>query len=94
MTIAALRPESIVKNNPAPRSTAPKTTAAVALIRPEMLAVGYAALGDMDEAFAHLDEALEARSAGLIYLAVDPMYDPLKADPRFDELVKKVGLTN
>jgi serine/threonine-protein kinase len=61
-------------------------------IRPEMLAIGYAAIGDLDEAMAQLQRALEARSAGMIYLLVDPMYDPLRDDPRFREMVKKVGL--
>ena len=61
-------------------------------IRPEMLAIGYATLGDIDEAMAQLQLALEARSAGLIYLVVDPMYDPLREDPRFKALVEKVGL--
>ncbi len=61
-------------------------------IRPEILAVGYAAVGEKDEAFAQLEKALEARSAGLVYLVVDPMYDPLRDDPRFRELVERVGL--
>lgn len=62
-------------------------------IRAEIVAAGYAALGEVDLAFEWLDKALEARSAGLIYLAVDPAYDPLHSDPRFSELVGKVGLT-
>lgn len=66
--------------------------AAERYIRSEILAVGFAALGEKDEAFKHLEHALEARSAGLIYLVVDPMYDPLRDDPRFRELVEKVGL--
>ena len=40
-----------------------------------------------------LDEALEARSAGLVYLHLDPGYAPLRSDPRFTTLVKKIGLT-
>jgi hypothetical protein len=62
-------------------------------IRPEVLAVGWAAVGDLDRAFQHLDEALTARSAGLIYLGVDQIYAPLRQDPRFAELVRKVGLS-
>ncbi len=62
-------------------------------IRPEVLAVGYGALGEFDAAFAQLEQALTARSAGLIYLAVDQIYAPLRQDPRFRELVKRVGLT-
>ena len=63
-------------------------------IRPELLAVGFAALGNKGEAFGQLRKALDARSAGLIYLATDPMYDPLRDDPRFAELVGQVGLTS
>jgi serine/threonine-protein kinase len=61
-------------------------------IRPEVLAVGFAALGDTDEAFAQLELALTARSAGLVYLGVDPMYRPLRDDPRFARLMSEVGL--
>ncbi len=61
-------------------------------IRPELLAAGFAALGNKGEAFSQLRKALDARSAGLIYLATDPMYDPLRDDPRFMELVTQVGL--
>ena len=61
-------------------------------VRAEYLAMGHAALGNMDNAFASLERAYEARSAGLIYLHLDPGYDPLRVDPRFDELVKRIGL--
>jgi hypothetical protein len=56
------------------------------------LAMGHAALGDLDRAFASLQRALDAHSAGLIYLHLDPGYGPLRKDPRYDELVRKVGL--
>ncbi|NIN72264.1 MAG: hypothetical protein GTO46_10180 [Gemmatimonadetes bacterium] len=56
------------------------------------MAMGYAALGEHDRAFACLDEALEARSAGLVYLHLDPGYEPLRSDPRFAALVEKLGL--
>jgi hypothetical protein len=61
-------------------------------LRPEVLSVGYAALGEVDAAFAHLERALEAHSAGLVYLAVDPMYKPLRHDARFARMVRAVGL--
>ena len=43
-------------------------------VRSEVLAMGYAAVGDFDKAFASLERAFQARSAGLIYLHVDPGY--------------------
>ena len=50
-----------------------------------------AALGEKDEAFAELNKAFENREFGLLLLKVDPRLDPLRDDPRFQALVKKVG---
>jgi len=61
-------------------------------VRAEVLAMGHAALGAFDEAFACLEQALAARSAGLIYLHLDPGYEPLRGDPRFAALVTRVGV--
>ncbi|CAN5893428.1 adenylate/guanylate cyclase domain-containing protein [soil metagenome] len=61
-------------------------------VRAEFLAAAYGVLGDRDEAFRQLDTALEHRSAGMIYLHLDPMYDSLRDDPRFGALVEKIGL--
>jgi len=61
-------------------------------VRPEFMAMGYAWLGDLDRAFAFLERAFQTRSAGLIFLHVDPGYKPLRGDPRFDQLVKRIGL--
>jgi len=62
-------------------------------IRAEVLAMGYAAAGHLDLAFVSLERAYQARSAGLIYLHVDPGYRPLHQDPRFTALVTRIGLT-
>ena len=48
-------------------------------------------LGEFDEAFAWLEHAYERRES-LADLAVDPGWDPLRSDPRFDELLVRVGL--
>jgi serine/threonine-protein kinase len=61
-------------------------------VRSEVLAMGYAAVGDLEKAFTALERAYEARSAGLIYLHVDPGYYPLRDDPRFAALVNRIGL--
>ena len=61
-------------------------------VRAEVLAMGYAALGNFDRAFACLERAFQTRSAGLIYLHVDPGYEPLREDPRFGQLVQRIGL--
>jgi len=61
-------------------------------IRSEVIAAGHAALGDLDRAFEWLDRAFDARSAGLIYVAVEPAYEPLRGDPRFARLAEQVGV--
>jgi serine/threonine-protein kinase len=61
-------------------------------LRSEILAMGYAAVGDLDRAFDSLERAFQARSAGLIYLHLDPGYAPLRGDPRYADLVGRIGL--
>ncbi|HUM04935.1 MAG TPA: winged helix-turn-helix domain-containing protein [Terriglobales bacterium] len=57
------------------------------------MAIAYAALGDRDQAFHWLDIAIQAREGSLILLKTDPMLDPLRADPRFSTLIKKMSLS-
>ncbi len=61
-------------------------------VRAEAVAMGYAAIGDADRAFLSLERAFQARSAGLILLTIEPGYLPLRKDPRFGELVRRIGL--
>jgi tetratricopeptide (TPR) repeat protein len=49
-------------------------------------------LGDAEEAFAWLGKAYEERSDVLVYLNVEPAFDPLRGDGRFQDLVRRVGL--
>jgi tetratricopeptide (TPR) repeat protein len=62
-------------------------------VRAEIVAMGYAAVGDLDRAFNSLERAYQARSAGLVLLQLDPAYDPLRGDPRYADLVKRIGLS-
>jgi tetratricopeptide (TPR) repeat protein len=61
-------------------------------VSPGELASLYAALGDKEAAFASLNKAYEEHDLQLQFLKVDPSYDPLRDDPRFQELLNKVGL--
>jgi TolB-like protein/Tfp pilus assembly protein PilF len=61
-------------------------------IGPENIAAVYVALGDKDSAFAWLEKAYQARSAYMALLRSDRRWDPIRGDPRFAALVKKVGL--
>jgi len=52
----------------------------------------YARLGDFTTAFKFLDEALDERSSGLVFLNVDPVWDAIRGDSRFQAVVDNVGL--
>ena len=52
----------------------------------------YLGLGDKEQAFAWLEEAYKERSGMLSWLKVDPDFEPLRDDPRFDDLLAKIGL--
>ena len=56
-----------------------------------VVAAFHAALGEKDKAFAELNKSYENREYYMTLLKVDPRLDPLRDDPRFKELLKKVG---
>ena len=56
------------------------------------IAALYADLGDKDHAFRWLNTAYQERDSKLELLKTDFLLDPLRSDPRFAELVRKVGL--
>ncbi|HET7451470.1 MAG TPA: protein kinase [Thermoanaerobaculia bacterium] len=49
-------------------------------------------LAETDAAFLELDRAVEERNAFLVFLNVEPMFDPIRGDPRFAKLVARIGL--
>ncbi|MCA1642365.1 MAG: tetratricopeptide repeat protein [Acidobacteria bacterium] len=55
------------------------------------LAALHALEGDKDKAFALLEKAYEVRNEGLTLLKVNPQFDNLRSDPRFAELLRRVG---
>jgi tetratricopeptide (TPR) repeat protein len=62
-------------------------------VAPYNIAVIYAGLGDRENAFKWLMRAYDARSYILaVYLNTDSRLDSLRSDPRFNELVHRVGL--
>jgi eukaryotic-like serine/threonine-protein kinase len=56
------------------------------------LALIYIGLGEKDRAFESLENAYRERSDSLVYLKVDPRLDTLHSDPRFADLIRRVGL--
>lgn len=60
-------------------------------VSPNLLAVVYVGMGDKDRAFEWLNKAHADRSDFMVVLQVDPALDGIRDDPRFAELVKKMG---
>lgn len=54
----------------------------------------HAQLGQMDQAFRWLDVAVEERAARVIFLKVDPAWDPMRADPRFQAELRRMHLAD
>ena len=61
--------------------------------RPRYVASIYAVLGEKDKAFEWLEKSYEDRSiTGFGSIKVDPAYDPLRSDPRFSDLLRRMNL--
>ena len=56
------------------------------------LRVIYAGLGDKDEAFRLLEKSYQEHSASMPYLAVDPFWYGMHSDPRYADLLRRMGL--
>lgn len=56
------------------------------------VAVTYAALGEKDAAFAELEKAYQSHDWFLQRLKTDPFMDPLRNDPRFNDMIKRLNL--
>ncbi len=56
------------------------------------VATAYVLLKEKDRAFRWFDKAVEDRSDCMVVLAVDPRLDSLRSDPRFQDLLRRVGL--
>ena len=61
-------------------------------IPPDAIALVHVALGEKDQALALLEEAYRQRNVVFYWLKADPRFDPLRSDPRFQDLLRRVGL--
>ena len=59
---------------------------------PLSMAVANVGLDDKDHAFARLEKAYTEHDTSLTALKVDPTYDPLRSDPRFNDLLHRLRL--
>jgi TolB-like protein/DNA-binding winged helix-turn-helix (wHTH) protein/Flp pilus assembly protein TadD len=62
-------------------------------VPPFAMALINVGLGQKDRAFDWLERAYQARDVHLMYLTVDPKWDPLRKDPRFEKLLTRCGWT-
>jgi tetratricopeptide (TPR) repeat protein len=58
---------------------------------PTVFASAYLGLGDKDRALTFLEQAYEEHDPGLFYLKVGPLLDPLRSEPRFQALLRRVN---
>ncbi|HXM35743.1 MAG TPA: protein kinase [Pyrinomonadaceae bacterium] len=58
----------------------------------DSIALVYAGLGEKDQAFTWLEKAYEEHAFKMAWLKVDPQWDSLRSDPRFADLLRRVGL--
>jgi hypothetical protein len=61
-------------------------------VSPWLVAIVYTELGDKNQAFVWLEKAYEGREHDLAYSNVWPMFDSLRSDPRFKDLMRRIGL--
>ena len=58
----------------------------------DIVASVYVALGDKEKAFEYLEKGYQERAGWMVWLKVDPIWDPIRSDPRFEALLKKMKL--
>jgi len=63
-------------------------------VSPYDLSIIYVGLGDKNRAIEQLNKAYEDRAGWIIYLNVEPVFDPIRSDPRFVELVRRLKLSS
>ncbi len=69
-----------------------KTLSGKSYVSPEFVALIHGALGERDAAFEWLEKAFADRSIALLFLKTDPDWDDFRSDPRFQDLMRRVGL--
>src|ERR1700730_8837312 len=62
-------------------------------VQPDLLAYLYSILGEKDRAFAWLEKSMEMHTTQPPALKIDPTLDELRSDPRFEELLRRLGLS-
>jgi len=61
-------------------------------VPPTYFGMLYAGMGDKDQAFIWFEKAFAERADGLTWLGVEPMLDGIRSDPRYHNLLRRIGL--
>jgi len=61
-------------------------------VSPGQIGIIYIALGDKDKAFEWLEEANRGYDLNIMRMKVERRFDPIRSDPRFEDLVRRIGL--
>jgi TolB-like protein/Tfp pilus assembly protein PilF len=69
-----------------------KQKSATEYISPYEIALNYAAVGDRDQTFAWLEKAYQQRSGRMEYIKTEDFLEPYHSDPRYQDLLKRMGL--
>ena len=69
-----------------------KTPSTQKYVSPYYFALVYAGLGQSDQALSWLERAWDEHSGHVVFLKVEAEWDPLRQDPRFADLVQRIGL--
>ncbi len=56
-----------------------------------LIATNLAMIGETEEAMTWLERAYEEREPNLLFAKIDPRLDPLRSDPRFQDLLRRIG---
>jgi hypothetical protein len=60
-------------------------------LSPELVAIAYAHIGEADAAFTWLERGYRERDPAMIFLKAHPAFVPIRSDPRFDDLLRRIG---
>jgi tetratricopeptide (TPR) repeat protein len=63
-------------------------------VPPYLLAIAYGAEGEKNQAFSSLEKAYRQHDSFLVRLKVDEAMDPLRSDPRFENLLRRMGFSS
>jgi len=58
------------------------------------VALVHIALGDNERAFTTLEQAFQQKGESLILLKVDPRLEPIRSDPRYRAMLRRIGLAS